>query len=149
MLKKVLRGLAVMALATFSTVGASKLLSLGAFTVTTPLGVVAFSAALTGIAWTAYNGIGLITSNTILKEYADPGVLQMTVLNMVASVISVLAITRPGVALSFSGGVVYAVVNTAIFWVFWTIGAGTGMLPAVKTFLPVRRVRRYTRYASR
>ena len=144
MSKKVLiqisKGFAVMILATLVTVGVSGLVSFGGISLTTIPGTISFAVELAVLAWITYCTVGFFTSRHFIKGSKNPGILWMSGLCIVSYTIALLLLGQllSGVVLmSLLGTVVYSIVTTAVFWVFWAMGATLGLLTGVRTLRPV------------
>jgi hypothetical protein len=141
-MKQALRGLGVMMLASLFTVAGSTALSFGILSFQSLSGVALFSIGLTALAWVVYNIIGFCTTKFLIKGTSNPGALLITAL-----LVSGYGIALPllgslfptVVVVSFSSAVAYALATTVVFWVMWALGAISGVLPRVKSFMPERR----------
>lgn len=137
-LKKYLGAPAIIAVATFALICGSNLLSLGAFGVTSVLGMAGLLLALTVAVYPLF----CLTAAAVCMPFSmqQPGMLLQTLFGVLSGTFAIwlVALVLPGTVLlsGLLAAVPYAAVNTAMIWL---LAAVTGSLRQGLTILPKRK----------
>lgn len=132
-----LRAPAVIAVSTFILIMGSNLLALGAFGVTSVVGAIGVSLALTVAAYVLFYCIAVAVC--VPLRLSSPGTLLQTLFGIVTGSLAIwlVGLALPGTILldGLLAAVPYAIANTALIWL---LAAVSGNLRKDLTFLPTR-----------